>query len=101
MQNTLAKRILSRRSELGMTQEALAALIGADYKKIWRYENGENKPSAEVLAQIAEALNTTPNWLLGFDDKSDLRSDERLMLDLFRSKDDEHRRQLLDIAKVI
>lgn len=98
--NEIAKRIQHRRRELNLTQEELAAIMGVDTKNVSRYENGENKPSAERLADLANALNTTPNWLLGFND-DDLQSDERLMLDLYRSKDNAHKDQLLKIAQIV
>lgn len=98
--NDIAKRIQYRRNQLGLTREELAAEMDVDPKNIYRYEKSESKPPSETLALLAIALKTTPNWLLGFGD-DDLQSDERLILDLYRSKDDAHKDKLLKIAQIV
>jgi transcriptional regulator with XRE-family HTH domain len=40
----------------GFTQEALAARIGCTYQQVQKYENGQNRIAAEVIAQIALLL---------------------------------------------
>jgi transcriptional regulator with XRE-family HTH domain len=97
----LAKRIQYRRNQLEITQEELAARMGVDPKNIYRYEKGLTKPPSETLALLAVALKTTPNWLLGFDKADEIEPDEMLILDLYRSKDDEHKEQFLRIVRTI
>lgn len=100
----LSRRISDRRKSLKMSQEDLAELIGTNQRQISRYETGENDPSAEVLAAIARALETTPDWLLGFSHdsgKSDLTSEERQLLAIYRRKTPEKRRQALDVVRVL
>lgn len=102
----IGKRIQNRRIQLGMTQEELASLILADQKKIWRYESGENEPSLKALVVLAEALNTSIDWLVGRTDYinppiSDLSDKEREMLNIYRSKSPESQQKIVDIAKVV
>lgn len=64
----LAARIRGRRAELDLTQEELADKAGVNKDTIFRYENETFMPSAESLNALAQALDTTPNYLLGWDD---------------------------------
>ena len=71
----IGDRIKQRREALGMTQTALADLIGTTKQNIYKYENGiiSNIPSDRVEA-IAAALNTTPSVLMGWEDTTPLPS---------------------------
>lgn len=64
--NGIGNRIRSRRNELGLSVEDLAALIGKDRATVYRYENGdiENLPLT-VLIPLSSALKTTPADLMG------------------------------------
>lgn len=96
--SNLGVKIRDRRIQLGISQEELAGIVGTNQKQISRYENGQNDPTAEVLATIARALKTTPDWLMGFDDLTD---DEVRLIELYRSKSPESQRKLVDIARVV
>ena len=74
----IGDRIRKRREELGMSQVELAKKIG--YKSsINKIENdGRGLPQSKILL-IAKALETTPDFLLGWnDDELDFYSDEIL-----------------------
>ncbi len=53
----------------GYSQEKLSELIGLGSRQIWRYEKGETVPDADVLADIARALNVSADYLLGLTDE--------------------------------
>lgn len=63
----IGERIKQRRLELGYTADALAKLLNKNRATIYRYENGdiENMP-IDVLEPLAKALNTTPAYLIGW-----------------------------------
>ena len=63
----IGERIKQRRLELGYTADALAKLLNKNRVTIYRYENGdiENMP-IDVLEPLAKALNTTPAYLMGW-----------------------------------
>ena len=63
----IGERIKQRRLELGYTAEAIAKLLNKNRATIYRYENGdiENMP-IDVLEPLAKALNTTPAYLMGW-----------------------------------
>ena len=63
----IGERIKQRRLELGYTADALATWLNKNRATIYRYENGdiENMP-IDVLEPLAKALNTTPAYLMGW-----------------------------------
>ena len=76
--HTTGERVKTRRKELGISAERLSEQIGIHPATLYRYENGfiEKVPS-DVLKAIADALHTTPEWLMGW---SDTTQDERAAL---------------------
>lgn len=75
----IGDRIRQRRKELKMTADELAHRLGKNRSTIFRYEKGdiENLP-LDILEPIAEALNTTPSYLMGWEKvqkKNDVLSD--------------------------
>ena len=46
------------RRELGLTQDALASLLGVTFQQIQKYEKGANRVGASRLQEIARVLNT-------------------------------------------
>ncbi len=66
---TTGQRIKSRRKEIGMSAESLAEALGVSPATIYRYENGEiEKVPGDRLEPIANALHTTPAYLMGWAD---------------------------------
>lgn len=59
-------RLKEKRIEPGLTQVELAQKAGVSARTIQNYEMGTRKPrNLEVIQQIAEVLQTTPDYLLG------------------------------------
>lgn len=52
----VGKRIRKRRTELGLTQEHLAAALKISYQQIQKYETGTNRVSAGRLYHIGQKL---------------------------------------------
>lgn len=65
----VGKRIKERRKELKMSVDELAKRLGKDRSTIYRYEKGEieNMP-LDILEPIANALKTTPQFLMGWEE---------------------------------
>jgi len=83
----IGNRIKELRLKQVLTQSELADKIGMTYVQIGRYEKRGAMPSADVLKKLAEALNTTTDYLMsGSTDKvaSEQLKDKEL-LNLFRS----------------
>lgn len=63
------ERIRSRREELGMSQDELAKKIGYKSRSsINKIEIGENDIPQSKIKAFAEALQTTPAYLMGWED---------------------------------
>lgn len=62
----IGKRIKSRREELKLTQKDLAKKLGYKSKTtITKIENGTNDIAQSKVAKFAEALDTTPAYIMG------------------------------------
>ena len=109
----IGDRIKERRKYLKMSADELGKRLGKDRSTIYRYEKGdiENLP-LDILEPIAQALETTPQYLMGWNEvqkKNDdlvaiiqeLRKDE-VFLSIVQSiyeMDIEKRSSLLTILK--
>jgi len=60
----LARRIREFRTAAGLTQERLAEKVDISPQYLSRLETGRRVPSLDVVAELAEALNTTPSALV-------------------------------------
>lgn len=93
-------RIKQRRKELGYSAEKLAELVGVSPATIYRYENNEiRNMGAGKLRPIADALNTTPATLMGWDEGAEGRTiEEEAFEERERLRRDPNRRTLLSLA---
>lgn len=68
---SVGKRIKERRNELQMSVDELATKLNKNRATIYRYEKGEieNLP-IDILEPLAKALNTTPQYLMGWNKQS-------------------------------
>lgn len=58
----VGRRIIEARIDAGLSQCALAELLGVGLQQIWEYEIGQVRPSATRFFEIATALRKTPGW---------------------------------------
>ena len=66
---TLPKRLKERRRALNMTLLQVAEALGVQEATVQRYESGKIKsPKHETVLRLAEILNCTPGYLMGWDD---------------------------------
>nr|WP_325213768.1 helix-turn-helix transcriptional regulator [uncultured Oscillibacter sp.] len=63
----LGRRIADLLRNKGMQQRELAERIGLTEATMSRYISGERDPKPEVIANIATALHTTSDYLLGIE----------------------------------
>lgn len=111
---TVGERIQQRRKELDMSAAELGRKIGKNRATIFRYENGYiEKLPVDVLKPIAEALFTTPEYLMGWDDEdqaekektatnidSGMSEAKRELLDLVENCSDEEASRLLQMMEL-
>lgn len=72
----LYENIKLRRIEMGMTQEELAKALGyADKSMIAKIESGKVDLARSKILAFASALNTSPSWLMGWNESEDNKAD--------------------------
>lgn len=67
MGKELGSRIAETLQNRGITQKELAIRIGVTEAAMSRYVSGDREPRPDVLANIATALHTTSDFLLGIE----------------------------------
>ena len=67
---TTGERIKQLRKDLGLSADELGEMIGKDRSTIYRYERGDiENATVDVIPRLAKALQTTPQYILGWDNK--------------------------------
>ena len=93
----------------GIKQIQLSRLTKLDRGTINNYLTGKYEPKQDKLSIIAEALDVSPVWLMGYDvpmerekkapEKLQLNEGEEMLLNLFRQVPVESQRLVLDMIK--
>jgi len=59
-----AQRLRALRKEKGLSQTDLGAKAGLHYTHIGRFERGTSRPGGDTLKRLADALDTTSDFLI-------------------------------------
>ncbi len=70
------ERLRKLRIERGLTQQQLGDLVNVTKVSICCYEKNNRTPNIETLIDLAQILNTTPNYLLNSEASMKFREDE-------------------------
>ncbi len=65
MEQTLGKRIMQHRKNMGLTQDQLAEKLGVTAQAVSKWENDLSCPDINMLPRLAELFGTTTDALLG------------------------------------
>lgn len=105
---TIGSRIKQRREELDLSQEELAKRLGYKSRSsINKIELGFQNLTQSKIKAIADALDTTPSYIMGWDDDEavptpeNLTSEESALLAEFRSLSDEKQSLLLKLLETM
>lgn len=86
-------RVKKLRDGLKMSQDELGELLGVDGRQIIRYEKPNANPNSLAIYQLATALNTSSDYLLGLTDdpapriiEADLSAEERALIVALRNR---------------
>ena len=60
----IGERIKDLRTKKKLTQSDLAKMVGLTYIQIGRYETEKSNPSSDILQKLAQALDTTSDYLM-------------------------------------
>lgn len=89
MRYEIGSRIRKYREENNLSQKQLAEKIGVSNSRVSNWEQGLNRPDADILAAICVALDVSPSLLLGIQVTGDeLTEQERKVLKAYREKED-------------
>lgn len=92
----IGKRIKHYRELCGMSQKQLAATLGISNSRVSNWEHGINRPDADMLASICNALNISPSELLNVHLSNDnYTSKERQLIHAYR--DNKELQKAIDI----
>lgn len=101
----IGKNILKRRKELNLTQEELATLMGYKSKtSINKIEKGFNDIPQSKIMKFAEALRTTPSYLMGWQEPDYIvkaPSGEEILVERYRELDEENAEKLQAYASIL
>lgn len=99
---TTYERIKQLRIQKGMSQQELAEKIG--YKSratMCKIEAGERDINRDKIVLLANALDTTPAYLMGWEDDPSPKSTDEQLLELIDLLSDEQKASLIDFIKQI
>lgn len=74
-QHTFAGRLTELLKQQGITQKELAERVGITEASMSRYMHTNRIPKSEIIANIATALHTTSDYLLGTEDEGNAETD--------------------------
>lgn len=85
----IGKRIRKYREACGLSQKQLGDLINVSNNRISNWEQGINRPDADILADICRALKVSPSELLGVRlSEDDFSAHEINLIKAYREKTD-------------
>lgn len=102
MNSTLGDRITLLRETLGLQQRELAEITGFKPSAISRFESDARKPTPANLSRLADALQTTTDYLLGRTVDALTRTPEiSRLLSLYERLSIRNRETLLGLAEIL
>lgn len=71
----------------GLSQKELADLIGVSNSRVSNWEQGINRPNADIISDLCKALDVSPSELLDIQISTDsLNEQERKLISAYRNK---------------
>ena len=104
---SVGQRIALAREQRNMTLEEVARLCETTKQTIFKYENGivTNIPYEKIVL-LSKALDVSPSYLFGWDEKKsspseeELTEGEKMMIDIFRLIPEDQQQVFLEMGRV-
>lgn len=97
-----AQRLAALLKKQGISQKELAEIVGVTEATLSRYMHSDRIPKAEILANIATALHTTSEYLLGTEEEGDINTDyPRIVRLIARNTDSMTKEQKKEIMSIL
>lgn len=97
----LGLKIKELRQNKGLTQEALAELVSCNTSHISNIENSHTKVSLNVLLAIANALNTSIDFLLSNQYENSSLALDNAILKALRHCDNQKKEKILKMIEIL
>ena len=89
MKYEIGSRIRKFREERGMSQKQLADILKVSNSRVSNWEQGINRPDADILADVCRTLKVSPSELLDVHlSEDDFTDREKKIIKAYRSKPD-------------
>jgi transcriptional regulator with XRE-family HTH domain len=100
MELSVGQKIKYHRKKLGLSLRTLAIKVKISPAMLSRYENDKCLPNALIIRELAKALKTTGDYLLGSDHRemSIQDSEELHVVRIFRNLNEKGRKRLVDYS---
>lgn len=99
---SIGKRIKEYRLKKGMTQTELGDMVGASKQTIYKYETEKiNSIPYKTIVAIANALNVTPGFLMGWEEEKKETPIETIAAHALRDLSEEEIEAVITLAKRI
>lgn len=95
-----AERLKTLRKERGLSQQLLGEKIGVSKATISKYENCINPPKLAHAKALADALNVSFDYLIGFSEYK-LKIDPQHISDIYMLLSDESKKELYHFAEYL
>lgn len=93
----LAQRIRNRRIEIGLSQDELARMAGyTSRSSITKIEAGMVDLPISKIVILANILETTPEWLMGWEDK-DTKISDKLQANILKKHNNKEEQKIADV----
>lgn len=109
MENDMSRKIKELRLARNMTLEQVATIVGVGKSTVRKWETGMiANMKRDKIALLAQALGTTPAYLMGWKDNTQhaphnepkLTEGEELLLDLFRRVPEDKQEVVLEMIRL-
>ncbi|MCH5184277.1 MAG: helix-turn-helix domain-containing protein [Oscillospiraceae bacterium] len=89
MKYELGNRIRKYREQRGLSQKEFASMIGVSNSRVSNWEQGLNRPDADLVADICRVLDVSPSLLLDVRLSTDELNDrEKELIRAYRTRTD-------------
>ena len=113
MSNDFSKKIYTLRKQQGLTLEQVANVVGVGKSTVRKWETGMiANVKRDKISLIAKALHTTPGYLMGWEEDSNiinveknppeepkLSEGEKMLLELFRQVPEDQQQLVLGMIR--
>jgi transcriptional regulator with XRE-family HTH domain len=95
------ERLVSLRKSRGLTQQALADLVGMHISQIRRYESGQSQPTLDAIRKLSVSLSVSADMLLFEKDERGPDDDLKLQFEAASRLDPEEKNVIRSVIESI